>query len=185
MLCAASLGVNASCLISTSCVLAVLINSPSLGAIAAQYALILIDHVVHRSSPSCSPEHTFGFVKEFRVNQAQTSSLLSLCRRSSLCCQLLCHCIKLRRLQRYQVFQLLDLFCCCHDSTTTLPLTIVSSSRKLQWDNTTATTAGQNECSATMHDTCENRQRQKTTQTGANDKMTFEPWSFFMIRMHQ
>ena len=66
------------------------------------------------------------FRQEFRVNQAQTSSHLGLCRRSSLCCQLLCHCIKLRSLQRYQVFQLLDLFCCCPDSAATLPATIVS-----------------------------------------------------------
>ena len=60
-----SLGVIASCLISTSCVLAVPINSPSLGAIAAQCAFILNDHVVHRSLPSCSPEDTFGSVKSF------------------------------------------------------------------------------------------------------------------------
>ena len=28
-----------------------------------------------------------------------------------------------------------------------------------------------------LHDTREKRQRQTTTQTGANDKMTFVPWS--------
>ena len=35
-----------------------------------------------------------------------------------------------------------------------------------------------------MRDTRKKRQRQ-TTQTGANDKMIFEPGSAFMIRMHQ
>ena len=35
------------------------------------------------------------------------------------------------------------------------------------------------------HDTCVKRQKQTTTQTGASDKMTFEPSSAFMIRMHQ
>ena len=39
------------------------ISSPSVGAIAAQYALVLNGHVAHRSFPSCSPEYTFGFVK--------------------------------------------------------------------------------------------------------------------------
>ena len=76
VLCAASLGVIASCLISTSCVLAVPINSPSLGAIAAQYAFILNDHVVHRALPSCSPEYTFDFVESFvstRLKPARTS----------------------------------------------------------------------------------------------------------------
>ena len=76
VLCAASLRVNPSCLISTSCVLAVPINSPSLGAIAALYALILNDHVLHRSLPSCSPEYTFVSVKSFvstRLNPACTS----------------------------------------------------------------------------------------------------------------
>ena len=34
-----------------------------------------------------------------------------------------------------------------------------------------------------MHDTRERRPRQ-TTQTGAHDKMTSEPWSAFMIRSH-
>ena len=52
------------------------ISSPSLGAIAAQYALILNDRVVHRSLPSCSPEYTFGFVKSSvstRLKHARTS----------------------------------------------------------------------------------------------------------------
>ena len=83
--------------------------------------------------PCCPSFHTImlarihvWFRQEFRINQAQTSSQLGLCRRSSLCCWLLCHCLVLRRLQRYQFSQLLDLFCCCHDSSTTLPVTIVS-----------------------------------------------------------
>ena len=41
------------------------ISSPSVGAIAAQCALVLNGHVAHRSFPSCSPEYTFGFVKSF------------------------------------------------------------------------------------------------------------------------
>ena len=45
---AASARVIASCLISNSCRLADPINSPSLGVVAAQHALIMTDHVVHR-----------------------------------------------------------------------------------------------------------------------------------------
>ena len=75
-MCAASRVVNASCLISTSCVLAVPTNSPSLGAIAAQYALISNNYAVYGSLLYCSPEYTFGFVKSFvstRLKPARTS----------------------------------------------------------------------------------------------------------------
>ena len=161
------------------------VDSPSVGAVAAQYALILNDHVVHRSLPSCSPEYTLGFVKEFRVFQAQTSSHLGLCRRSSLCCQLLRRCAQLRRLQRYQFSQLLDLFCCCHDSSTTLPVTIVSPVARSS--ETVPQPQPQVRTNAPLpYPTPVRKDKgQTTTQTGAKDKMTLEPWSAFMIRMHQ
>ena len=105
LLCAASLGVNPSCLISTSCVLDVPINSPSLGAIAAQYALILKDHVVHRSLPSCSPEHR-----------------TSVCAVAVRCAVNYCDCAACNATRSFNCW----IFCCCHDSSTTLPVTIVS-----------------------------------------------------------
>ena len=46
---AASAGVIAFCLISNSCRLPDPTNSPSLGVVAAQHALIMTNHVVHRS----------------------------------------------------------------------------------------------------------------------------------------
>ena len=82
----------------------------------------------HLVRPCCPSFLTIVFTRihvwlrqEFRVNQAQACSHLGLCRRSSLCCQLLCHCIKLHCLQRYDFAQLLNLICCCHDSSPRYP----------------------------------------------------------------
>ena len=133
--------------------------------------------IVHRSYHHAR-QHTW-----FRLYQDFSSS--HLCRCSSLCCQLLCHCLQLRRLQRYQFSQLLDLFCCCHDTATTLPVTIVSPIARS--NETVLQPQPQVRMNAPLPCTTHvrKRQRQTTTQTGANDKMTFEPWSAFMIKMHQ
>ena len=129
-------------------------------------------------------EYTLGFVKSFvstRLIPARTSVCAVAVRCAVNSCATASSCAACKRCQ---FTQLLNLFCCCHDSSTALPVTIVSPVARSS-ETVTPSTASQNECSATMHDTREKRQRQTPTQTGANDKMTFEPWSAFMIRMHQ
>ena len=120
---AVSPGVTASCLISNSSRLADPISSPSLGVDAAQHALIMTDHVVHRSFPSCSPECTFGFVF-----------------------------FKLRYFQRYPFSQLLNHICpgSGHLASPQYQYPLVSPIARTSESVSQTQSAGQNECSAAM-----------------------------------
>ena len=62
-LCHPSTGSGSHCFLLDLQLLSRSHHSPSLGVVAAQRALIMTDHVVHRSFSSCSPECAFGFVR--------------------------------------------------------------------------------------------------------------------------